>query len=111
VRAPAAKTTRMVRNLARAWIYMIWRCWQVGAAYDPAKHNALQAILDHQLHQMHHSSGKRDDGVVGDVGWRLSADRRRSLSCHVRTEARRARARHPPCRPTEMRHRTTDLVG
>ncbi len=37
-----------VRILARAWIYIIWRCWQAGTAYDPAKHNALQAILDQQ---------------------------------------------------------------
>ena len=34
-----------VRILARAWIYVIWRCWQAGTAYDPAKHNALQVIL------------------------------------------------------------------
>ena len=31
-----------VRILARAWINIIWRCWQDGTAYDPAKHNALQ---------------------------------------------------------------------
>jgi transposase len=37
-----------VRILARAWIYVIWRCWQAGTAYDPAKHNALQAILAQQ---------------------------------------------------------------
>jgi len=37
-----------VRILARAWIYVIWRCWQAGTAYDPAKHNALQAILARQ---------------------------------------------------------------
>ena len=37
-----------VRILARAWIYVIWRCWQSGAAYDPAKHNALQRILSQQ---------------------------------------------------------------
>ena len=37
-----------VRILARAWIYVIWRCWQEGTAYDPAKHNALQRILDQQ---------------------------------------------------------------
>jgi len=35
-----------VRILARAWIYVIWRCWQEGTAYDPAKHNALQRVLD-----------------------------------------------------------------
>ena len=37
-----------VRILARAWIYVIWRCWQDGTAYDPAKHNALQRVLDQQ---------------------------------------------------------------
>jgi transposase len=35
-----------VRILARAWIYVIWRCWQEGTAYDPAKHHALQRVLD-----------------------------------------------------------------
>jgi transposase len=39
-----------VRILARAWIGIIWRCWQDGTAYDPAKHNALQRLLD-QHHQ------------------------------------------------------------
>jgi hypothetical protein len=33
---------------ARAWIYVIWRCWQDSVAYDPAKHNALQNILARQ---------------------------------------------------------------
>ncbi len=37
-----------VRITARAWIYVIWRCWQAGTAYDPAKHNALQALLARQ---------------------------------------------------------------
>jgi transposase len=37
-----------VRILARAWTGIIWRCWQDGTAYDPAKHGALQRILDHQ---------------------------------------------------------------
>jgi transposase len=27
-----------VRILARAWVRVIWRCWQDGAAYHPAKH-------------------------------------------------------------------------
>jgi transposase len=40
-----------VRILARAWSYIIWRCWQDGAAYDPAKHTALQRILDQQASQ------------------------------------------------------------
>jgi transposase len=32
------------RVLARAWIYVIWRCWQDRTAYDPAQHRALQAL-------------------------------------------------------------------
>jgi transposase len=37
-----------VRILARAWLYIIWHCWQDGVAYDPAQHNALQALLAEQ---------------------------------------------------------------
>jgi hypothetical protein len=33
-----------VRVLARAWIYVIWRCWQDRAPYDPAAHRALQRL-------------------------------------------------------------------
>ncbi len=32
------------RVLARAWIHVIWRCWQDRVAYDPAQHRALQAL-------------------------------------------------------------------
>jgi transposase len=32
-----------VRILARAWLYVIWRCWQENSAYNPANHRALQA--------------------------------------------------------------------
>jgi transposase len=35
-----------VRILARAWLYVIWHCWQTQAAYDPARHKALQRILN-----------------------------------------------------------------
>jgi len=34
-----------VRILARAWLYVIWHCWQHGVGYDPAQHRALQALL------------------------------------------------------------------
>ena len=34
-----------VRILARAWLYMIWHCWQDHTAYDPARHGALQRLL------------------------------------------------------------------
>lgn len=37
-----------VRILARAWLYVIWHCWQDHAAYDPARHKALQRILAEQ---------------------------------------------------------------
>ena len=33
---------------ARAGLYVNWRCWQDGTAYDPAKHNALQRVLQQQ---------------------------------------------------------------
>ena len=34
-----------VRILARAWIYVIWKCCRDHKAYDPANHRALQALL------------------------------------------------------------------
>jgi len=37
-----------VRILARAWLHVIWRCWQDGVAYDPARHRALQSSLQPQ---------------------------------------------------------------
>ena len=33
------------RILARAWLGVIWRCWQDDTAYEPARHRALQATL------------------------------------------------------------------
>ena len=33
-----------VRILARAWLFVIWHCWQDGVAYDPTKHRALQNL-------------------------------------------------------------------
>ncbi|HEU5007761.1 MAG TPA: IS110 family transposase [Jatrophihabitantaceae bacterium] len=35
-----------VRILARAWLNIIWHCWQTGEAYDPERHTALQRILN-----------------------------------------------------------------
>ena len=34
-----------VRILARAWLTIIWHCWQDNVAYDPAEHRALQRVL------------------------------------------------------------------
>lgn len=33
------------RILTRAWIGVIWRCWQDRQPYDPARHTALQRVL------------------------------------------------------------------
>ena len=33
------------RILARAWLDIIWRCWQDRVPYDPVKHRALQTLL------------------------------------------------------------------
>jgi len=37
-----------VRILARAWLHIIWHCWQDNAPYDPANHRALQRFLTQQ---------------------------------------------------------------
>ena len=34
-----------VRILARAWLFVIWHCWQNNTAYDPDRHHALQRVL------------------------------------------------------------------
>jgi transposase len=34
-----------VRIVARAWLHVIWRCWQDHQPYDPAHHRALQTVL------------------------------------------------------------------
>jgi transposase len=39
-----------VRILARAWLYVIWHCWHHGVPYDPARHKALQRVLNQQDH-------------------------------------------------------------
>jgi transposase len=33
------------RILARAWLHIIWHCWQNNTPYDPAHHRALQTLL------------------------------------------------------------------
>lgn len=39
-----------VRILARAWIYVIWHCWQDNTTYNPDQHRALQRLLENQNH-------------------------------------------------------------
>jgi transposase len=36
------------RILARAWLHVIWRCWQDRAPYDPNNHRALQEVIHRQ---------------------------------------------------------------
>ena len=36
------------RVLARAWLHIIWRCWQTNTPYDPSQHRALQTLLAQQ---------------------------------------------------------------
>jgi transposase len=33
---------RATRTLGRAWCRVVWRCWQDGVPYDPARHRPLQ---------------------------------------------------------------------
>lgn len=35
-----------VRILARAWLYVIWHCWQDRTEYDPTRHHALQRLIN-----------------------------------------------------------------
>ena len=44
-RARNLRHPHAVRVLARAWIRVIWRCWQDGVAYDPDKHGGHQRLL------------------------------------------------------------------
>lgn len=38
-----------VRILARAWLHVIWHCWQDNIAYDPNQHRAHQRLLATQI--------------------------------------------------------------
>jgi transposase len=44
-RAGGKSHPHAVRILARAWVSVIWRCWQDRVPYDPARHGALQRVL------------------------------------------------------------------
>jgi hypothetical protein len=44
-RARGKSHPHAVRILARAWVPVIWRCWQDRVPYDPARHGALQRVL------------------------------------------------------------------
>jgi transposase len=44
-RARGHRHPHAVRIVARAWLHVIWRCWQDHRPYDPDHHRALQAVL------------------------------------------------------------------
>jgi len=45
LRAEGKRHPHAERVLARAWLHVIWRCWQDGVPYDPARHGAAQHLL------------------------------------------------------------------
>src|SRR5512140_35283 len=49
---------RAIRTLGRAWCRVVWRCWQDGVPYDPARHGGLQ---QHCTVTIPASSGPRPD--------------------------------------------------
>jgi transposase len=44
-RERGCKHPHAVRILARAWLRILWRAWQDGVTYDPAKHPAAKALI------------------------------------------------------------------
>src|SRR5215207_5149358 len=41
-RARGHDHARAIRTVGRAWCRVVWRCWQDGVPYDPARHHGLQ---------------------------------------------------------------------
>ena len=48
-RASGKDHPHATRILARAWVRVIWRCWQNSTPYDPALHGGAQHHIDHQV--------------------------------------------------------------
>ena len=47
-----------VRVLARAWIRVIWRCWQDRVPYDPGKHGGAARLDGHEAAIAEHPDGR-----------------------------------------------------
>ena len=47
-RARGHDHSHATRILARAWLHVIWHCWQTNQPYNPTQHRALQAHLKDQ---------------------------------------------------------------
>ena len=69
---------RALRTVGRAWCRVVWRCWQDGVPYDPARHRALQ---QHVLVTVPTPSGPLPD---------LAATQRMLGAAVTETAARRA---------------------
>lgn len=48
-RASGKDHPHATRLLARAWVRVMWRCWQNGTPYDPALHGGARQHLDQQV--------------------------------------------------------------
>ena len=79
---------RAIRTLGRAWVRVLWRCWQDRVAYDPGKHRGLQ---QHVLVTIPASSGARPD---------LAATQRMLGAAVTGTAARRAEREALDDKPT-----------
>lgn len=84
-----------VRVLARAWLHVIWRCWQDGVSSDPAQHNALQ-----RLSKQDQPSEGRIRGVEVDTGLLWAARAARSAGGRPSGGACRPSG---PCHPWSIR--------
>jgi transposase len=79
---------RATRTLGRAWCRIVWRCWQDGVPYDPARHRGLQ---QHCTVTIPSSSGSRPD---------LTATQRMLGATVTGTAARRAEREALDGKPT-----------
>jgi transposase len=83
---------RALRTLGRAWCRIVWRCWQDGVPYDPAKHRALQ---QHITVTIPTPSGPRPD---------LPATQRMAGATVTETAARRAEREALDRKPPSATH-------
>ncbi len=97
---------RAIRTVGRGWCRIVWRCWQDGVPYDPARHRALQR---HVTVTIPTSSGPRPD---------TAATQRMAGAAVTQRAARRAERNALDGKPTsaiasgvERSHGRTRQVG
>jgi transposase len=79
---------RALRTVGRAWCRVVWRCWQDGTPYDPARHRGLQR---HIAVTIPTPSGPRPD---------LAATQRMAGEAVTQTAAQRAEREALDGKPT-----------